>query len=209
MKLYTSRAAPNPRRVTIFLSEKSIDIPSVEIDLAGRENYSDAFVAKNPLARVPVLELDDGTYLAESLSICRFIDSMHPAPSLFGRDDQERALVDMWNRRMESEVMGNVTACFRHTHPYWDGRITQVKDWGELCRKTLDERMVWLNNELEQKPFIAGDLFTVADITAVCAFDLGRVAKIAIPESLAALSDWYRRVGERPSVVNSNPARKK
>jgi glutathione S-transferase len=208
MKLYTSSLAPNPRRVTIFLAEKGIEVPTVEIDLAKSENLGPEFVRRNPLGRVPVLELDDGSYLAESIAICRYFEATNPEPALFGSGPRAQAEVEMWNRRMEYEVLGNVTGCFRHTHPYWKGRIEQVGDYGELCRRTLEERMKWLDDELANRPFIAGERFSVADITAVTAFDLGRVAKIRIPESLVNLSKWYAAVSARPSVASTSPARK-
>lgn len=209
MKLWTAAVAPNPRRVAIFLAEKGIQLPMVEIDLAKQENYTSDFMRKNPLARVPVLEFDDGTFLAESVAICRYLEESHPAPPLFGVGARDRANVEMWNRRMESEVMLLTTGCFRHTHPYWKGRIEQVKDYGEMCRRTLEERMKWLDDELADRDHISGEDFTVADITAVCGFGIGRVAKIRIPEELANLTRWHRKVSERPSVASTAPQARK
>lgn len=209
MKLHTSKLAPNPRRVAIFLAEKGIDVPLVEIDLAKGENLKPDFIAINPLGRVPVLELDDGSFLAESMAICRYFEESQPQPPLLGIDPEDRAKVEMWNCRMEFEVMGNVTGCFRHSHPYWEGRIEQVPPYGELCRKNIEARMKWLDGELSGRGHIAGDRFTVADITAVTAFDLGRVAKIRIPDALSNLTRWYGEVAERPSVVSTSPARKR
>lgn len=208
MKLYTSRLAPNPRRVTIFLAEKGIEVPTVEIDLVKKENLVPAFLGRNPLGRVPVLEFDDGSHLSESIAICRYFEATHPEPALFGTGARAQAEVEMWNRRMEFEVLGNVSGCFRHTHAYWKDRIEQVGDYGELCRRTLDERMKWLDGELSGRPYIAGERFTVADITAVTAFDLGKVAKIRIPEALSNLTAWYATVSARPSVAATSPARK-
>ena len=209
MKLWTATVAPNPRRVAIFLAEKSIEIPMVEIDLGKRENYTPDFASKNPLARVPVLEFDDGTFLAESMAICRYLEEISPVPPLFGVDARDRANVEMWNRRMESEIMLNMTGCFRHTHPYWEGRIEQVEAYGEMCRRTVEDRMGWLDGELVGREYIAGKDFTVADITAICGFGIGRVAKIRIPEELANLTCWHRKASERPSVASTSPAAKK
>lgn len=208
MKLYTSRFAPNPRRVTIFLAEKGIEVPTVEVDLAKKENLGPEFLGRNPLGRVPVLEFEDGSFLAESIAICRYFEVTHPEPALFGTGARAQAEVEMWNRRMEFEVLANVTGCFRHTHEYWKGRIEQVPEFGDLCRRTLEERMKWLDGELVGQPYIAGERFTVADITAVTAFDLGRVAKIRIPEELPNLSTWYETVSARPSVASTSPMRK-
>jgi glutathione S-transferase len=208
MKLYTTSVAPNPRRVTIFLAEKDISVPTVEIDLVKKENFLPDFLARNPLGRVPVLEFDDGSHLAESIAICRYFEATNPEPALFGTGARSQAEVEMWNRRMEFEILANVSGCFRHSHPYWEGRIEQVGDFGDLCRRTLGERMTWLDGELTDRPYIAGERFTVADITAVVAFDLAKVVKIRIPEELSNLTAWYASVSERPSVASTAPRRK-
>lgn len=208
MKLYSSRFAPNPRRVTIFLAEKRIEVPTVEVDLVKKENLLPEFITRNPLGRVPVLEFDDGTFLTESVAICRYFEATHPEPALFGTGARAQANVEMWNRRMEFEVLANVTGCFRNTHPYWEGRIEQVPEYGELCRRTLQDRMKWLDGEIADRPYIAGERFTIADITAVTAFDLGKVAKIRIPEELTHLTDWYNRVSALPSVASTSTSRK-
>ena len=208
MKLYTTRVAPNPRRVAIFLAEKGIDVPTVEIDLAAKENLLPEFLARNPLGRVPVLEFDDGSYLAESMAICRYFEATNPEPALFGSGARSQAEVEMWNRRMEYEILANVTGCFRHTHPYWDGRIEQVADFGDLCRRTLEERMKWLDGEVAGRTYIAGERFTVADITAISAFDLAKIVKVRIPEELSNLTQWYETVSSRPSVTSTSPSRK-
>ncbi|PPR24768.1 MAG: Glutathione S-transferase GST-6.0 [Alphaproteobacteria bacterium MarineAlpha10_Bin3] len=200
MKLYTSKVAPNPRRVHIFLAEKGVEIESVEIDLGESQNLDPDFVARNPLGRVPVLELDDGAYLAESMAICRYFEETHPEPPLMGIDVRDKAMVEMWNRRMEFEIMAQISGCFRHTHRYWEGRIPQIPEYGELCRKTVLERMAWLDGELADREFIAGDRFTVADITAFTAISLGRIPKIRIAEELTNLQRWFDAVRARPSV---------
>jgi glutathione S-transferase len=200
MKLYTSKVAPNPRRVHIFLAEKGVEIESVEIDLGESQNLDPDFVARNPLGRVPVLELDDGAYLAESMAICRYFEETHPEPPLMGIDVRDKAMVEMWNRRMEFEIMAQISGCFRHTHRYWEGRISQIPEYGELCRKTVLERMAWLDGELADREFIAGDRFTVADITAFTAISLGRIPKIRIAEELTNLQRWFDAVRARPSV---------
>ena len=201
MKLYTSKVAPNPRRVHIFLAEKGVEIESVDIDLGKSQNLDPDFVARNPLGRVPVLEMEDGAYLAESMAICRYFEETHPEPPLMGTDARDKAMVEMWNRRMEFEIMTQVSGCFRHTHRYWEGRIPQIAEYGELCRKTVLERMAWLDGELADREFIAGDRFTVADITAFTGIALGRIPKIRIAEELTNLQRWYDAVGARPSVA--------
>ena len=202
MKLYTTKVAPNPRRVHIFLGEKGIEVESVEIDLGKSENLEPEFLKINALGRVPVLELDDGTHIAESVAICRYFEEQQPEPPLFGTDAKDKATVEMWNRRMESEILGNASMCFRHTHPYWEGRIPQVNEFGEICRKNMLERMTWLDGELADREFIAGDRFTVADITAFTGFGIARIPKIRIGEDMTNLQRWYDAVGARPSVAD-------
>ena len=205
MKLWSAAVAPNPRRVEIYLMEKGIEVETENIDLGAKANYEPEFVAMNPLARVPVLELDDGTFLAESKAICRYFEETHTEPPLLGSNAQERALIEMWDRRMESELMGNITGAFRHLHPYWDGRIEQIPAYGDICKKNADDRMAWLDGELADRDYIAGDRFTLADITAICAFGIGRVAKIRIPEELKNLTEWNERMSARDSVIATGP----
>ncbi len=205
MKLWSAAVAPNPRRVEIYLMEKGIEVETENIDLGAKANYEPEFVAKNSLARVPVLELDDGTFLAESKAICRYFEETHPEPPLLGSNTQERALIEMWDRRMESELMGNITGAFRHLHPYWDGRIEQIPAYGHICKKNAEDRMAWLDGELADRDCIAGDRFTLADITAICAFGIGRVAKIRIPEELKNLTEWNDRMSARDSVIATGP----
>ena len=209
MKLWTAAVAPNPRRVAIYLAEKGIEIPTVMLDLAKGENHAPEFLNRNSLGRVPVLEFDDGSHLAESMAICRYFEEIQPEPPLFGVGARERADVEMWNRRMENEILSNTTGCFRHSHPYWADRIEQVEAYGELCRRTVTDRMTWLDGELADRDYIAGAAFTIADITAICGFGIGRVAKIRIPETLANLTRWYRRVSDRPTVAATAPAPRK
>ncbi len=149
MKLHDLKAGTNPRRVRIFLAEKGLSIPRAEVDM-------------------PVLELDDGTHIAESIAICRHLEERHPNPPLFGATTLERALVEMWNRRMELEIARPLQEAFVHLSPYWAGKREQVPEVGTFARKKALERMAWLDGELATRPFIAGERYTVADITAQC-----------------------------------------
>jgi len=201
MKLLESKTAPNPRRVRIFLAEKGVTVPDVQIDIASAENRGEAFLAKNPMAGVPVLELDDGRYLSESVAICRYFEGLHPDPPLMGVDATDAAFVEMWNRRMELELMNNITAPFRHSHEFFKGRITQVPAWGEACRADAEKRLDWLDGELADREFVAGDRYSIADITALCAIDFGRVAKIRIDPGQKNLQRWHEAVSSRPSAA--------
>jgi glutathione S-transferase len=198
--LYDSKVAPNPRRVRIFLAEKGIEVPTRQVDIGKAESRQPAFLAKNPLGALPVLELDDGTCISESLAICRYFEELQPQPPLFGTDARDRAIVEMWSRRTELELWRYVTGCFQNTHDFFKGRIEQVPAWGELCRKTARARLAWLDEELAQRPFVAGDRYTVADVTALCAIDFGRVVDIRIAPTQKNLARWHESVSSRPSA---------
>jgi glutathione S-transferase len=160
-----------------------------------------AFLAKNPLGTLPVLELDDGTLIAESVAICRYFEESIPEPPLFGRSILERAQVEMWNRRMELELLLPTIDVFIHTHPYWVGRRRQVGEWGEARRVQVVERMRWLDSELRDRQFIGVDRYNIADITAQVALLTARGAlKLAIPDDHKNLTRWWNAVSARPSA---------
>ncbi|MGE0338685.1 MAG: glutathione S-transferase family protein [Xanthobacteraceae bacterium] len=201
MKLYDMGRAPNPRRVRIFLAEKGIEIPKHEIDLAAMEQRSDAFTALNPMQRVPVLVLDDGTAISESVAICLYFEKMHPEPNLFGRDAVESAVVEMWNRRLELNFYGPVSQCFRHTNPAMAQREkVQVAEWGNACRDQAIDFLGMLETEFGKREFVAGDRFTIADITALCTVDFMRVIKLSLTPEMKNLSRWHAAVSARPSA---------
>jgi glutathione S-transferase len=200
VKLYDSAMAPNPRRVRIFLAEKGIEVPVEQVDIAKAENRQPPFLAKNPMGTLPVLELDDGTHIAESIAICRYFEAVRPDPPLFGVGAEDIAVVEMWNRRMEFEVFLAIAGCFRNTHDFFKGRIPQVPEWGEVCRGTAEKRLAWLDEVLAEREFIAGERFTVADITALCGIDFGRVTGIVIQPEQKNLTRWHGAVSSRPSA---------
>ncbi len=200
MKFYNLAPGMNPRRVRIFMAEKDIDIPWVEIDMMKGENATPEFLAKNPLGKLPVLELDDGGYLSESIAICRYLEDMYPEPPLFGRNSRERAEVEMWNRRMELDLMSSVGDAFTQVHEFWKGRRTQFPDYGEDRRQYAFKIMDWLDKELADREFVAGDIYTVADITAQCALVMGKNTGTRIPEGAANLQRWFDAVSARPSA---------
>lgn len=201
MKLYDTARAPNPRRVRIFLAEKGIQVPTEQVDIMGKMAKTDAFTALNPLQRVPVLELDDGTVIAESVAICRYFEEIQPDPPLMGRSAVEKAQVEMWNRRVEFGVFAAVASAFRHAHPAMSGlEVPQVKEWAEANRPKALEAMKFLDGVLADRPFVAGELFTIADITLLCAIDFARVPKIAIADEHVNLARWHAEVSSRPSA---------
>jgi glutathione S-transferase len=201
MLLYHDPRAPNPRRVRIFLAEKSVAYDTIEVLIAQGAHQTDEFRRKSPLSLLPVLELGDGRVLRESMAICRYMEEMHPEPNLFGTDAWERAQVEMWNRHVELELLLPIAQVFRNTHKFWSGRIDQAPDFGEIMRKQVTARLDWLEHELAKRPYMACDRFTVADITALCALDFGKVSEIRLnAETKPNLAAWYRRVNERPST---------
>ena len=200
MKLHESTHAPNPRRVRIFLAEKGIEVPMVQVDIGNAENREPDFLAKNPMGGVPVLELDDGRCISESVAICRYFEEIQPEPPLMGRNAEEKAFVEMWNRRMEFELTLLAMQSFRNTHDFFKGRIPQVPEFGEVCKDAAEARLAWLDGELADREFVAGDEYTIADITALVGIDFGRVTGIRIAPEQKNLQRWYERVSSRPSA---------
>lgn len=188
----------------MFLAEKRsahpIDVELVPVDIAAREHQAEPFLAKNPLGLLPVLELDDGRVLCESVAICRYLEELYPEPALFGTGPFDRALVEQWNRRVEHELLFPIAQAFRNLHRFWKDRIAQVPAWGELCADRARERLRWLDGELGERAFVAGDRFSIADITALCAIDFGRISDIRIAPDQANLTRWHAAVSGRDSA---------
>lgn len=200
MKLYDSRTAPNPRRTRIFLAEKGIALPLVPVDIMKKEAQTAEFTAMNPMQRLPVLELDDGTHLCESIAICRYFEELQPEPPLFGVDPLDRARVEMWHRWIELDVFLTITFAFRHSSEAMAHlQIPQVPDWAAANRELLEERLRWLDGVLAGRPFIAGERFSMVDITAVVAMDFMRVVGRRLGDDTPNLKTWHARVAERPS----------
>jgi glutathione S-transferase len=202
MKLYDSARAPNPRRVRIFLSEKGISVPTEQIDLGALQHKSPAYAAVNPLQRVPALVLDDGTVITESIAICRYFEAQQPDPPLFGRTGRDAALIEMWNRRLELNLYLPVSQVFRHLHPAMKPlENPQVAEWGEANKPRVQDFLVLMNDELQHRAFVAGDCFSVADITGLVTIDFMKPAKLAVPDALTHLRRWHALVSARPSAA--------
>jgi glutathione S-transferase len=202
MKLYNEHnPAPNPRRVRIFLAEKGISIPFVHVPVRQGAHKSAEFMVKNSLGQVPVLELDDGSTLSESVAICRYLEELHPAPALFGEDAWQRAQVDMWTRRIEFALMSRIGAVWINTHKYTAHLGTQYQDFGEASRVRAIKAMHWLNDELARREFLATDQFSIADIVALTTIDFATFIGIETPAELTHLHAWHARVSARPSAA--------
>jgi glutathione S-transferase len=201
MKIYDTAGAPNPRRVRVFLAEKGItNIPLVQVNIGTGENRKPEFLKINPMGGIPVLELDDGTHIAESVAICRYFETIKPEPPLMGVDAKDKAVVEMWNRRMEFEILSMTAASFRNTSDFFKGRIPQVKEYGEIAKSAALKRLEWLDTVLADREFIAGPRYTIADITALIGIDFGRTTAIKIQENQKNLTRWHQAVSSRPSA---------
>lgn len=201
MRLYDSATAPNPRRVRIFLAEKGIAIPTVQVDIGARANLEPAFRAKNPFAQVPVLELDDGTCISESVAICRYFEEMQPDPPLFGAGAFGKAAVEMWNRRVELGLFAAIAHAFRHLHPKMAHlEMPQVPAWGEVNKEKVQTELMRLDQALAKSRYLAGDAFSIADITLLVAIDFMKPSKLSVPDCCMNIARWYAEVSARPSA---------
>ncbi len=213
MKIYDFAFAPNPRRLRIFVAEKGLKIPIEQVDIFTGQNRTPEMLKKNPAGGLPVMELDDGTHLAESVAICRYLESLHPEPNLMGKNSREQAEIEMWNRRVELGLFGAAGRAFQHTNELFKARLKQFPEYGETQREAVTQQLQWLDAQIGNKPFIAGDRFTIADITAEVArrfrgADGGRTDGSVAQESRAMASVGIESP-ERKGVKNrdSSPQR--
>jgi len=201
IRLLTTSTAPNPRRVNMFLAEKGVEIPKVEIDITVNEHKTPEYLAKTQLPHVPALQLEDGTTLTESVAICRYIEALHPNPPLFGTDPLEAAVIEMWNRRVEFYLLLPIAQVFRHTNPNMAHLEDQVPEWAEVNRPRVLKGMEMLEKRLKLAPFIGGPCISVADISALVALDFIRVIRMPVPAEMTALTAWLEKMRARPSVI--------
>ena len=193
--------APNPRRVRIFAAEKGIELPSREISIPQREQKSDEFLAINPRGQTPALQLDDGTVITESISICRYLEAEHPEPPMFGTGAIEVAQVDMWLRRVEMILMTPVGAVWVHTHPFTAAIPGRNEEYGDDARPRVEEAYRFFDSALKDREFLAGDKYSIADIVLLTTMDFSAFAGCPAPEDCAALMAWHKRASERPSAA--------
>jgi glutathione S-transferase len=208
MKLYQSNGSPNSRRVRIFLAEKGISMPIVPVDLGAKEQFGEAYAAINPRRVVPTLVLDDGTAIGEVPAIQRYLEEVHPEPPLLGTTPKTRAQVAMWDRRVEQEGFASVMEAVRNTVPGLKGRAIagphdyeQIPALIERSQQRVRNFYADFNARLAQVPFIAGDVFSVADITAIVTIDFAtRAAGLPIEAKHTSLKLWYDAVSTRASI---------
>jgi glutathione S-transferase len=205
MKLYTSARAPNPRRVAMFLAEKGLTgIEQVQIDLGAAQHRSADYLARNPFGRVPALELDDGRILCETRAICSWLEGHAPEPNLMGEGYDERAFIEMTDRRVELHLFYGIANCVRHTHPGLAMlEQPQFPDYGAAQGEKMRETARWLDQVLAGQDFVAGQRFTIADITAFCALEFARGLMRFRPghEGMPHLQAWRDRIADRPSAA--------
>lgn len=200
MKILDDKRAPNPRRVRVYLAEKGIEVPFEHVEIMTGAAKTAEFTALNPIQRVPVLILDDGTAIAETMAICRYFEALHPEPSLFGRTPLEIAQAEMWNRRAELNFSLPVAQVFRHLHPAMaELEKPQVPAWAEANKPRVASIIRIFDEALGKTQFLAGDHYSVADITAMIATDFMKPARLTIPEDAVNFKRWYAEVCARPS----------
>jgi len=201
MKLYDYPAGPNPRRVRIFLAEKGIDVPLEHVDILKREQKSANFLAKNPIGSIPVLELEDGTCISESVAICRYFEEFHPNPPLFGRTPVEKAVIEMWLRRVELNFMVPVGMVWIHGHPLTAQLIKQIPEAAEQNRKRVHMGYRLLDDQLAECEFVAGSDYSVVDAVLLASLDFANnLVGIPYDQELTHLKRWHDAVSARPSA---------
>ncbi|MFN5354587.1 MAG: glutathione S-transferase family protein [Burkholderiaceae bacterium] len=200
MILHDLSAGMHPRRVRIFLAEKGLSIERREVDATGGANRTQEFIRLNPLGKLPVLELNDGSAIAESLAICRYVEATYPDPPLMGRTPREAADVEMWTLRMDHELSQMITLVFVHSSDFYRGRIEQIPEVANWARGRAIETMNWLDRELAGRRHIAGENYTLADIVAQCACVLGKAVGLRIPSDMTNLSRWFTEVTARSTA---------
>jgi glutathione S-transferase len=190
----------HPRRVRIFMAEKGLAIDRREVDAASGANALPDFLRLNPLGKLPVLELDDGSAIAESLAICRYLEAMQPLPPLMGRTSQASAHIEMWTLRMDHELSQPIALAFVHSSDFYRGRVEQVPEVASWARGRALQTMTWLDGELAGRNHIAGEDYTLADIVAQCACVLGKAVGLRIAPEMTHLSRWFAQVSARPTA---------
>ncbi|MEK0434232.1 MAG: hypothetical protein RL369_281 [Pseudomonadota bacterium] len=200
MILHDLTAGMHPRRVRIFLAEKGVSIERREVDAASGANATPEFIRLNPLGKLPVLELDDGSTICESLAICRYVEALHPNPPLMGRTPRESAHVEMWTLRIDHALSQMIALTFVHSSEFYRGRVEQIPEVATWARGRALQTMAWLDVELAGRRHIAGEDYSMADIVAQCAFVLGKAVGLRIPPEMSELSRWFAEVTARPTA---------
>ena len=208
MKFYDCQTAPSPRRVRVFIAEKGITVETVPVDLANGEQFGAAYRAVNPDCVVPALQLDDGSCITEVNAICHYLEDLYPEPPLFGRSPEERAATIMWNTKAEQQGLLACAEALRNAAKGLKGRAIpgpddyeQIPALAERGRQRAAAFLDKLNRRLADSEFVAGNHYSMADITAMVVVDFTGRLKIPTPESATDLRRWYDAVASRPSAA--------
>ncbi len=204
MKLHYAVMAPNPDRVRFFLQEKGVwdQVPKAELNIIKQDHKTPAYLALSPLNHVPALELDDGTALTESRAICTYFESIYPEPNLMGVDAKERAVIEMWDRRVELNYFFQIAGWFRNTNPAMaELEKPQSKEWAEICAGRAKKNIAFFDQHLATSLFVAGDRFTIADITLHVALGFGRIVKYRPWEEFTNIAAYRERMLARPGLA--------
>lgn len=207
MKLFDMKQAPNPRRVRIYLAEKNLDVEQVQVDIGAGENLRPDYLAINPRGTMPALLLDNGTLIDESAAIIRYFEALHPEPSLLGRTPEEIGVIDAWDRRMEFDGMASITLAFRHSSPNFPERATPDARFATtqipaMAERGLELARIWLDNlekRLATSPWVAGERFSIADITAYVCLDFAKWVRLRADDSHPHVQEFHARMKARPS----------
>lgn len=204
MKLFNS-SGPNPRTVRMFLLEKGLELPFVEVDLMGGENRRGPYVQKNPAGQLPALELDDGSVLGETVAICEYVEELHPEPALVGRDAKQRAETRMWTRRVEFDVTEDMMSGFRYGEglKMFESRMRCVPEAAAGLKARGHDGLAWMDGLLEGRTWVAGARFTLADIVLYCRVDFCASVGQPLDPQLPHFGAWFERVNARPSATAS------
>ena len=199
MKLFNG-FAPNGARVSIFMQEKGIDLPVQNIDVLSGETRSEDYLKINPLGEVPALQLDDGQVITESVAICRYLERLYPTPSLLGATAADEARIEMWNRRIELRLMNVIGDVGLHEFEFFKDRVEQFPAYAEARRRKFSENLHWFEEQLaDGRAFIAGDDFSIADITGMAMLMISHFTRFDIPVTLKHVTHWKNKVQSRPS----------
>ncbi len=202
MKLYDAMT-PNSLRVKVFISEKGIDVPRIKIDVMGGGTRTADFLAKNSLGELPLLELDDGRHLSESVAICRYLESLHPEPSLMGANAEEQAFIEMWSRRVEQQLFDVIGGIGRHSLEFFADKLEQIPEYAAAQKRELEKKWAWFDEEMSDgRTFVVNDKFSIADITGMAILFVSDFMDLPMPNDLKHAKRWQAALRARPSYVS-------
>ena len=202
MKLYQSYFSPNSRRVRMFLAEKGLEVPCVDVDIRSGQSHTPEYLKINPMGAVPALVIDDEPAIAESVAICRYFEAIRPEPRLFGSTPKETAVIEMWQRRIELKWFVPLTQYWLHSAPMWAYNVKQIPELAGQNRDEINRFLTWLDGDMADREYIAGNRYSMADIIALTTMDHANSIHVGLEvnQELGNLARWHERVSSRPSA---------